>query len=589
MKFPKFSVLLIIKTLLWVAPVFLLLFLVFQPDDNKFKVINGLFFLAHFSILVFWTLKVRLSLWFVALLWGTLYFASYTKLILLNEVVGAIDWFAFKNLVSDFSILHIYGLTGYIVGAFIVLSVVFYGITLILIPKQKSKLKLVLARMFSCFFVLLTFKILNPYFNHQFGDFVKSFPPRGVFERCGPLAYFLVSIANYEMTIITPKFGESSDYFFSALAKAEPQVHGVNGLLNGNLPDIWIWLNESVFDPSLVKGLEKAPFNTYMFEPSVLDISRGFLRVHTLGGATWISETGLTAGLNPENEFGRMAFFSHYTIAHQLKNSLFRELERIGYSQFLFYPVPSKFFGGKNAYFHYGIKNFIEPSDLGLRIKSYQVADAEDDVMNDLLWANRMLERYRNFKTMNPTTPLVLYVVTMRNHGPHSGSNVPKGNPLATFVPDFKIDQNHLMGLRDYLWRIDNTSEAHRLLDESMKEFGKTGKKIMFLSFGDHQPALDGLYNFLPYKIDNRGWSVTYYSLKANFLKSKFSTLRYPELDITLLPGLMLDLIGKNESEFFKANSKMRRSCNGKFYFCEDNNLTQSFRYHLHKDLGTLK
>ena len=43
---------------------------------------------------------------------------------------------------------------------------------------------------------------------------------------------------------------------------------------------------------------------------------------------------------------------------------------------------------------------------------------------------------------------------------------------------------------------------------------------------------------------------------------------KYPALDISFIPGLVLDMAGLNGDSFYKANSLMRKKCNGMLESC---------------------
>ena len=64
--------------------------------------------------------------------------------------------------------------------------------------------------------------------------------------------------------------------------------------------------------------------------------------------------------------------------------------------------------------------------------------------------------------------------------------------------------------------------------------------------------------------------------------------LNYPELDITFIPGLILDMAKLNNDPFYKANSLMRKNCNGQITHCkkDDDKLLESYKSLIVKQLG---
>ena len=98
----------------------------------------------------------------------------------------------------------------------------------------------------------------------------------------------------------------------------------------------------------------------------------------------------------------------------------------------------------------------------------------------------------------------------------------------------------------------------------------KRKKKTILVNFGDHLPSFEGYSTQLRFTRDIKDYYKTFYNITANFDISEYTNKdeKYPVLDITFIPGIILDIAGLNDNDFYKANSFIRKKCNGEIKNC---------------------
>ena len=164
----------------------------------------------------------------------------------------------------------------------------------------------------------------------------------------------------------------------------------------------------------------------------------------------------------------------------------------------------------------------------------------------------------------------------MLNHGPHS-SFKPDNLGCIQFMND-----NLCSKLNDYINRISKTNEDQLELTEKLMA---REHKTILVNFGDHMPSFEGYSTQLRFTPEIKDFYKTFYNISANFQTMKGS--KYPLLDITFIPGLILDLAGINEDELYIANSSIRKACRGDYINCKgDVKLLESYKSLLIKQLG---
>ncbi len=333
-------------------------------------------------------------------------------------------------------------------------------------------------------------------------------------------------------------------------------------------PDIVQVLEESTFDPSAFAACNLPPCRVGMFRADARTRAHGALRVHTFGGGTWVSEFASLTGL-PQSIFGPGGMYAPYVLAPRVRDTLPRQLQRLGYLTVAIYPTAGGFINGRNAYRDYGFDRFYDVNDLGL------VAWKSSDVqIFDAAW-----KVYRQLK--QPGRPVFMMILTLAQHGPHdlqplSSLPAPYSRGLLRGLP-----AQAALNFDTYLSRLQASDRAMRDLEA---RFLQRAQPTVLLSFGDHQPAFSGLIRDLvrtlppgaPRALEAKRDYLTYYMLKSNLARPP-PVPDYPVLDIAFLPSMVLQAAGLPVDPYFAAETGLRDRCDGLYTDCRQPGLLASY------------
>lgn len=312
------------------------------------------------------------------------------------------------------------------------------------------------------------------------------------------------------------------------------------------MPDIVVILNESVFNPSKLDYDFADKFNFDFFNQGKYTKYYGTLNVNTFGGSSWISEYEINTGV-PHASFSGPSYMPFITLIPKTQNSIMSYLKSIGYNVEVVYPVDKNFSLAEESYTTLGADKITDVYEIGYNPDSW--SKIPDRVIGDMII---------NALDKHPQKPKYIFAATMLNHGPHSSFT------KDTIGCSLSMNDQLCSKLNDYIGRITKTNKDQlELIDKLMKR----KKKTIVVNFGDHLPSFEGFSTQLRFTKDIRNYYKTFYNINANFNIAVKE--HYPALDITFIPGLILDLAKLNTNEFYLANSFMRKMCNGSFDKCE--------------------
>jgi len=324
-----------------------------------------------------------------------------------------------------------------------------------------------------------------------------------------------------------------------------------------DFPDIVVILNESTIDPYKLDYPFVKNFEFDFFKSNEFTKYSGILNVNTFGGSSWISEYEINTGI-PHKLFKGPSYMPFITLAPYTKKSLISYLKSIGYETIVLYPVDKNFSTAKDAYKMLGADKMYDIYDFGYLPESW--AKVPDKVIGDIII--KLLDAPR-------TQPRYIFAATMLNHGPHSSFSEDKIGCLQS------MNDTLCSKLNDYIERIGETNKDQLELTEKLMA---RHNKTILVNFGDHMPSFEGYSTQLRFKSDINDFYKTFYNISTNY-KVEHSK-NYPLLDITFMPGLILDLAGINNNELYRANSLMRKTCFGNYVECEsrDPKLLESYK-----------
>lgn len=380
--------------------------------------------------------------------------------------------------------------------------------------------------------------------------------PRKIY---GPFADIVFTIQDI---YIEPKSGKIDESLI--LDKIEKEKNTII-TKQDEMPDVVVILNESVFDPSKLDYDFADALKFAFFQKGKYTKYSGILNVNTFGGSSWISEYEINTGISHKS-FAGPSYMPFITLVPHTKNSIMSHLRSLGYRIEVLYPVDKNFSLALDAYTKLGSHAVTDIYEYGFEPESW--GHIPDKMIGDMVID--ALDR-------NPEKPKYIFAATMLNHGPHSGFF------LDNIGCSRSMNDQLCSKLNDYISRLTKTNEDQMDLIEKLM---KRKKKTIIVNFGDHLPSFEGFSTQLRFTRDIKDYFKTFYNVNANF--DIRDNLNYPELDITFIPGLILDMAKLNNDPFYKANSLMRKNCNGQITHCkkDDDKLLESYKSLIVKQLG---
>lgn len=318
-------------------------------------------------------------------------------------------------------------------------------------------------------------------------------------------------------------------------------------------PHIVLVHQESLVQPSIFPTLNYDRSLDDFFKSADGKIHR--LRVETYGGASWLTEFSILAGMSTQS-FGGMRHFVQSLLAGKVHDTLPELLLRCGYRNVLFYPMLKNFVSNARFYETVGLKEIF---DLQAQ-RARTVSERDSFYFN-----NALDEMERHVRTQDK--PLFTYIQTMSAHWPytapfHPEINVPGGGPGTH--PE----------MHEYLRRVAIAKLDYEFLkSELQRRF--PNEPILIVHYGDHHPmATRMLLGFgennevedIKLGMDSIGL-ITYYAVDA----LNYSPPPLPDaetLDVAYLGALILDQSGLPLSDAWRERLRLMALCNGRYYGC---------------------
>jgi phosphoglycerol transferase MdoB-like AlkP superfamily enzyme len=322
---------------------------------------------------------------------------------------------------------------------------------------------------------------------------------------------------------------------------------------DGAPPHIILIHQESVMPPS--------HFPQISYDKSLDPFFRSFdgklhkLRVETYGGASWLTEFSVLAGVSTYS-FGGMRTFVQALMQGKIHDTLPQNLARCGYRNSVFYPVPKDFVSNGRFYAATGMPEIFDFKAQGA--KRYNERDK-------FYYGNAL--KYFEEQLGQSKTPLFTFIITSATHLPYQYTydpevDVPGGGPGTD--PE----------MSEYLRRLGMAKMDY---DEFKGELARRfpNERFLIVQYGDHQPvATRTLLGFdakltaedVKMEPDNPGY-VTYYSIDGVHYDPPpmptAETLEVPYLGAVLLDAARLPL-----SDDYQERMRLMKLCDGRYYTC---------------------
>jgi hypothetical protein len=340
------------------------------------------------------------------------------------------------------------------------------------------------------------------------------------------------------------------------------------------LPDILVVLEESTFDPTLISRCPLAQCDSSLLHPQRYAATgeQGALLVHSTGGGTWLSEFAFLSGFD-WRAFGRGGAYAPVSVAPRLRRALPLRLRAAGYRTIAVYPTDGNFLSARSAYAGYGFEEFYAAEDLNFGPNWHALRDAAV--------FGRALELAGR---STDTRPLFLFVLTIRNHGPHgeAGTSIPK--ELAG------VRRRTSAGLADYLARMRDSAGDYAAL---AKRWLTAPRPRVIGWFGDHQPETAWEFTGdaralrsarLPTHLPpGQLQYLTRWQISANF-RTSAEPAGSDALDLAYLGTRLLRFAGVPLDPEERATLALSAHCHGLMLGCEDREMVADYlSYRVHE------
>jgi Sulfatase len=334
----------------------------------------------------------------------------------------------------------------------------------------------------------------------------------------------------------------------------------------GRKPHVILIHQESMVPPTLFEGLS--------FDRSVMPFFRSHdgevhkLRVETFGGASWLTEFSVLAGVSTYS-FGSMRQFVQAFIEGKIRETIPQVMETCGYRNVLFYPMMTNFVSNARFYQSIGLNEIFDMKKQGAQ------SQAERD---RFYYANALDEMGKHFTATDK--PLFTFIQTMSGHWPYDYKQFPEveaagAGPGASQEVDEYIRRISIAA-GDYAW----------LKSELKRRF--PNESFVIMNYGDHQPSatrtLVGIKEEtetedVKLRADSPAF-IAYYSIETQNWKApampKFPVLDVPYIGLALLEAARLPL-----SDAYLERKRLMTECAGRYHSCADEGAILAFHRRL--------
>lgn len=376
---------------------------------------------------------------------------------------------------------------------------------------------------------------------------------------------FVGSLADLPQLVRARGYFEMSAQASLAPAPAEPIVCRPEGAP----PDIVLFLNESVMPPGVYPEIT-FPEETRAFFAS-FDGKVRALRVETFGGGTWLTDfsalTGMSTGM-----FGNMRNFATQLSTGRLRHTLPQYLKACGYDTTIIYPSLAEFAGSARFYRSIGFDRVIDR----------QAHKAPDERQRDAFYYDQVRRVLDGAGEGPARRPQFVVASSMAPHSPWNFRFAPEA-----VRPGERLRWNADPETDEYLWRIVLAKRDRDAFRDALAR-ERPDRRVLFVSYGDHQPALPKLPLANAAEIADKGvaWQLdptsrafqTYYAIDALGFRPAMDLPGAPILEVPHLATLTVAAAGLPMDAVFARRMRLLTHCNGLYMTCPDRGAVMAFQ-----------
>ena len=292
------------------------------------------------------------------------------------------------------------------------------------------------------------------------------------------------------------------------------------------------------------------------------------LRVETYGGASWLTEFSVLAGVSTYS-FGGMRTFVQSLMQGKIHDTLPQALTRCGYHNSVFYPVPKDFVSNGRFYAAVGMPEIFD----------FKAQGAKEYNERDRFYYGNVLKNFEK-RFAEDDKPTFTFVITSATHLPYTYKyapdvDVPGGAPGTD--PE----------LHEYLRRL---SMAKMDYDAFRGELSRRfpNERFLIVQYGDHQPVatrtmlgFDKSYTAEDVKMppDSPGFTTYYVIDGVNYTPPPIPAVDI--LDVPYLGAVLLEAARLPMSEAYSERLRLLALCDGRYFTCKDKQEILSFHRRL--------
>ncbi len=331
-------------------------------------------------------------------------------------------------------------------------------------------------------------------------------------------------------------------------------------------PHIILIHQESVVPPSHFPGLEYDRSADPFFQSHDGKLHK--MRVETYGGASWLTEFSVLAGVST-HAFGSMRQFVQAFMEGKVRETIPQVLADCGYRNVIFYPMMKNFVSNARFYESIGLKEIFDQKD--------QKAPTTNE-RDRFYYTSALNEMERHFKASDK--PLFTFIQTMSAHWPYDWKMFPdqdvKGGAAGIHPELNEYLRRISLGAKDYQW----------LLAELKRRF--PAESFVIVNYGDHQPGATRMLlgqkeetEIEDIKLSAEGPGfITYYSVMTQNFRAPqpydVQVMDVPYLGLALLDAARLPL-----SDSYRERKRLMLQCNGRYHTCADEGAILAFHRRL--------
>lgn len=306
-------------------------------------------------------------------------------------------------------------------------------------------------------------------------------------------------------------------------------------------PDVVVILSESLFDPSIMKGMEQMPDTIPNLRTQIQAGHGGNMKVPTFGGGTIRTEFEILTGM-PMDAFPT-AQFPYVTLVRGHIPGLVSALEKHGYATVAVHGNSGSFWNRQNAYKAIGFDRFITQRQFPANAE-HNGRWISDAVMTDLV-----LEQLRT-----ASGPTFVFGISMETHGPFKDiETTDRAARDAVQVPA-TLSPVEALELRNYLYHAHRADAQFGRLLRALKA---RKRPTVLLFFGDHLPGIRDVFETQGFH-DGRAATKQYVPwVLVDTAHPEATTQHHAEA--WMLPGLLLKQAGLQDDPYFALTEALSR------------------------------